>query len=296
MDTRTPAPESAILSLSTLQSFLDELDDFDSCRTPLPDSHRPEQLAPSPLIATPLIGTSRRRQKLSTGPAPLAPTNTKEGHSQRVRQLLRHIHGLRQQLKHLHVDHRELLDTEATPLESTRRNWKRQAILENCMKTQSMEENRLLRKRLMDGAAMAQSMTKLMRKQIDAIRQLQATTRPLLPLGVVLQDEDMRIFASIKSRMDARLFDLDSNLRKRLLEITQQCIADGPVMDGQWRITSSNQAVLLSFESSRLLPFNAETANSVICDQVSLNAPEQVSRLSATDAYLSSNRCGFLRW
>lgn len=259
-----------MLSLSTLQSFLDEVDDFDVRHTPLPKGHRPEQHAPSPLVKT------RRKKRKQAGPAPLAPTNTKEGHSQRVTQLLRQIHALRQQLKHLHVDQRELLGPDAPQSELTRRNWKRQAILENCMKMQSTDENKLLKQRLRDNVAMAQTVRKLTAKQIDAVKQLQAMARPLSPMGVVLQDDDTLLFASIKSSMDACLSDLDSNMSTRLLGITQQCITNRTDANGQWRVTSSNQAVLLSFESSGLIPFNAETINAAICGQVRLDAPKQV--------------------
>lgn len=264
---RTATPDSALLPLSTFQTFLEEIDAFDA-----PSCNRLRKQSAAQARDAPALRRKKRASPIKTTSAPLAPTNTKKGHSQRTKMLIRQIHVLRQQLKRLHDDHQR----EVVSAQPTGTNWKRQAILETCLKTQSMDENKQLKKRLADGAMLVQTMRSLVLKQILAIRQIQATTKPPSPSGFILLDEDTRTFASIKASMDARLFNLDSSMHKRLRVLTTQCIAGAVPTSSQWSVSNSGEGVLMSMEMSALIPFEIELINTAICRHVQVNTTNKV--------------------
>lgn len=250
---RAKLPDGALLPLSTLQTFLDKIDPCDT-----PSYRRSFHKAPA---------LAEERWKKHAG-AQLAPTNTREGHSQRLKLLHRQIHGLREQLKHLHKGHQREVDNK---------DWKRQAILERSLKSQSMDENKHLKKRLEDEASAAQTLRSLILKQNEAIRQIQAIKRLPSPSAFILLDEDTRTFAMIKASMDTRLFDTESSMHKRLRVITTQWSDDAASSSRRnWTVSNSSDGVLMSMEKSGLIPFEAEVINAAICEHVQIDRTKKV--------------------
>lgn len=264
----TATKEGALLPLSAFQTFLDEIDVLDAppCR------HSLEKSAASPHDAPAPTRTHRKKRASPvkhTG-TPLAPTNTKEGHSQRTKLLLRQIHALRQQIQCLYDDHGR---HDAQP---DGKNWKRQAILESCLKTKSMDQNKQLKKRLAGGAMLIQTVRTLALKQIEAVRLIQATATPPSPSAFILLDEDTRTFATIKASMDARLLSLDASMHKRLRVVMTQCTDRATAGSSEWRVSSRGDGVFMSMEMSSLIPFEAELIITAICKHVQVNTTNKV--------------------
>lgn len=179
----------------------------------------------------------------------------KERHDGRVRELQSEIDGLYDQLKSIHdaLQQKEARTTrQAKTMEV--KNWKRQATHERLLKSQAKEENRRLRKRIEANESFSDAARRLVNKQKDC-------ALVVIPerLDFVLMDNDTCVYTMLKANLDTRSLQLGTNMNRRLVKITQQCVNATMQAKEPWFPIQRNAGV--DFEESRILPFSAAIFN-----------------------------------
>lgn len=187
-----------------------------------------------------------KRFKAPTGScaSPMVKTRGRALHSDHVSTLRQEIDGLHRQLKRLHHD----LCSQAAPRQT---NWKLRAASELILEDHAVDQNRQLKQRVAANEEFLKSVKNLLSKQSDDV----ASDGP--HISIALGDDGSRVYGMLRAALDARQYQLEASMRRRLPEIANECTAGPQDLTKYWRIKTLGRGIRMEMTKAALLPFTA---------------------------------------
>lgn len=184
-------------------------------------------------------------------------------HSNHVSALRQEIDGLHQRLKRLHQD----LGGKSP---SRQTNWKLRAASEQMMREHTVDQNRRLEKCVAANEAFVQSVRHLLDKQSGAV----VTEGPRI--SIALGDDGSRVYGMLSAVLNARQYQLEASMRRRLQDISHMCITSSQDTAREWHVKKLGRGLILELSKSALLPFTAAEYVRIVSQYTKLDKTQRI--------------------